>query len=100
MQENSKLRAIKRAIFREPRRGAFFWIALLFGCALLVLNLFFPTGSELLRLTNIGTAAMILLLGASEVLSRNRTMLAGLLRMGGVAAIALLWLVGILRLVA
>ena len=75
-------------IFKEPEGGWRAWIFVLIGCYFLIETIFFMRElSEKLAYLTFGLA--VLSFGAAEFLPRNRTRLAGLLRIGGVALMVL-----------
>jgi hypothetical protein len=101
-RENSSLQAIRRALFREPRRRARDWFVVLGGCVAIIGGLFGPFFGErdLFSLVgSIGLGLWLLLLGAAELLPRNLTTLAGLLRVGSIVIILLTPLLGLMLLI-
>ena len=75
-------------IVKEPESGWRAWVFVLIGCYFLIETVFFRQElSERLAYLIFGVA--VLSFGAAEFLPRNRTRLAGLLRIGGVTLMVL-----------
>ena len=75
-------------IFREPEGGPRAWVFLLIAAYFLVETVFFRDGlSDKLAYLTFGLA--VLGFGLAELVPRDRTGLAGALRMGGVALMVL-----------
>lgn len=86
-------------IFREPEGGRRAWVFVLIGCYFLVETIFFR--EELLgRLVYLAFGVAVLGLGVADLLPRNQTRLAGLLRIGGVALMVLVIAIRAVQLVA
>lgn len=85
-----------RRLFREPRRGIVHVLLVLIGLSNLAYG-FFGAGTlgRSLQFVIIALGAWILLTGAAELLPRNRRLIAGLLRIGGYVALALVVIVAL-----
>jgi hypothetical protein len=76
-------------LFKEPEGGRRAWIFVLIGCYFLIETVFFRRElSDRLAYLIFGVA--VLSFGAAEFLPRDRTRLAGLLRIGGITLMVLI----------
>lgn len=98
-QSNSSfLHTIKESLFREPGHGKRSWLPVLFGSLLIIGGLTSFLGGNLFnRSMFIALGFMGLFLGSAELLPKNWTVLAGMLR---VAAYILLLSMAIALLIA
>lgn len=79
-----------RRLFREPQRGRFNILLVLIGLSNLGYGLFGAGAlGRSLQFIIIALGTWILLTGAAELLPRNQRLIAGLLRIGGYVALAL-----------
>jgi hypothetical protein len=86
-------------IFKEPGGGRRAWVFLLIACYFFVETIFFREGLfDRLAYLTFGTA--VLGFGLAEILPRDRTRLAGALRIGGVALMVLTMVVRAVQLTA
>jgi hypothetical protein len=86
-------------IFKEPEGGPRAWVFLLIACYFLVEAVFFREGlSDKLAYLTFGLA--VLGFGLAELVPRDRTRLAGALRIGGVALMVLILAVRAAQLIA
>lgn len=85
-----------RRLFREPRGGRFNFLLVLIGLSDLAYG-FFGAGTlgRSLQFVIIALGTWILLTGAAELLPRNQTLIAGLLRIGGYVALTLVVIVSL-----
>jgi len=86
-------------IFKEPEGGPRAWVFLLIACYFLVETIFFREGlSDRFAYLTFGLA--VLGFGLAELVPRERTRLAGALRMGGVALMVAILAVRAAQLIA
>jgi hypothetical protein len=90
---------VRDAIFKEPEGGRRAWLLVLIGCYFLIETVFFREGF-LNRLVYLTFGVAVLAFGVADLLPRDRTKLAGLLRIGGVALIVLPLFVRVVQLAA
>ena len=90
---------MRDAIFKEPEGGRRAWLLVLIGCYFLIETVFFREGF-LNRLVYLTFGVAVLAFGVVDLLPRDRTKLAGLLRIGGVALIVLPLFVRVVQLAA
>jgi hypothetical protein len=90
---------VRDAIFKEPEGGRRAWLLVLIGCYFLIETAFFREGF-LDRLVYLTFGVAVLAFGVADLLPRDRTNLAGLLRIGGVALIVLPLFVRVVQLAA
>ena len=90
---------MRNAVFKEPEGGRQAWIFLLIGCYFLVETLFFREGF-FERLVYLVFGVAVLGFGVADLLPRDQTRIAGLLRVAGVAFIVLALFVRVLQLIA
>ena len=90
---------MRDAIFKEPEGGRRAWLLVLIGCYFLIETVFFREGF-LNRLVYLTFGVAVLAFGVADLLPRDRTKLAGLLRIGGVVLIVLPLFVRAVQLVA
>jgi hypothetical protein len=90
---------VRDAIFKEPEGGRRAWLLVLIGCYFLIETVFFREGL-LNRLVYLTFGVAVLAFGVADLLPRDRTKLAGLLRIGGVALIVLPLFVRVVQLAA
>jgi len=83
------LQGVKRELFREPRGGRCPWVWLLIGCIAIVIGLFFysPLEGQFPQAPLVAIGLMFVFQGAVKVLPRDRTTIAGGLRVGQFLAI-------------
>ncbi len=86
-------------IFGEPAGGRRAWVFVLIGCYFFVETIFFREGL-FDRLVYLTFGVAVLAFGVADLLPRDRTRLAGLLRIGGVGLMVLTLAVRVIQLVA
>lgn len=86
-------------LFREPEGGRRAWIFVLIGCYFFVETVFFREGL-FDRLLYLIFGLAVLAFGVADLLPRDQTRLAVLLRVGGLALMVLTLAVRIVQLVA
>ena len=86
---------MREDLFRAPRRGVRYWVALFGGCLEIFFTFLLPIGNWVTRLVFVCVGAMLIFLGVAEVLPRNQTTLAGLLRIAYYLALLLMILAAI-----
>lgn len=92
---------VKEEIFREPHRSWRYWLILFGGCFVILFALSYPLDNWAVRSLFSIMGLMLIFSGAAELLPRNQTTLAGLLRIGHfVALFSMILLIGILSLVS
>lgn len=86
---NPTRRSSKEHIFREPSHGIHHWVVLLAGfLMILIVLLYTPLVEHWLTRLWICTMGLAIILSAgAEVLPKNRTVLAGILRIGYFVAV-------------
>ncbi len=92
------MHAVKRELFREPRHGARYWLILIVGCVELLSILLFPLEQQMLQLVALFIGLMLVSLAGPELLPRNMTTLAGLLRALGFLVTLVALLLGVVAL--
>ena len=90
---------MRDAVFKEPEGGWRAWVFLLIGCYFFIETIFFREGL-FERLVYLIFGVAILAFGAADLLPRDRTRLAGPLRIGGAGLMVLTLAVRIIQLVA
>jgi hypothetical protein len=86
-------------IFKEPEGGRRAWIFVLIGCYFLIETVFFRRElSDRIAYLIFGVA--VLSFGVAEFMPRDRTRLAGLLRIGGITLMVLVVATRVVQLVA
>ena len=80
---------MREKVCREPEGGPRAWVFLLIACYFLIETVFFREGLAD-RLVYLTFGLAVLGFGLVELVPRNRTRLAGALRMGGVALMVLI----------
>ena len=86
-------------LFREPEGGRRAWIFVLIGCYFFVETVFFREGL-FDRLLYLIFGLAVLAFGVADLLPRDQTRLAVLLRVGGLALMVLTLAVRVVQLVA
>ncbi len=85
-------------LFKEPEGGRRAWVFVLIGCYFFVETIFFREGL-FDRLLYLVFGAAVLVFGVADLLPRNQTRLAGLMRIGGLALMVLTLFVRLIQLV-
>ncbi len=89
---------MRDAVFKEPEGGRRAWVFVLIGCYFFVETIFFREGL-FDRLLYLIFGVAVLAFGIADLLPRNQTRLAGLLRIGGLALMVLTLLVRVVQLI-
>ena len=97
--EASKGEIISERMFGEPKGGRRAWVFVLIGCYFFVETIFFREGL-FDRLVYLTFGVAVLAFGVADLLPRDRTKLAGLLRIGAIALIVLILFVRVVQLAA
>jgi len=94
----SRGRTVREQIFKEPGGGRRAWLLLLIGCYFLVETMFFREGLSD-RLVYLAFGIAVLGFGVADLLPRERTGLAGSLRIVGGTLIVLALAIRVVQLV-
>jgi len=95
----SRGEAMREKVFKEPEGGRRAWVFVLIACYFLVETVFFREGLfDKLAYLTFGIA--VLGFGLAELVPRDRTGLAGTLRLGGVALMVMILVVRAVQLIA
>lgn len=97
-EESGKGRRMTQRFFKEPEGGWRAWTLVLIGCYFFVETVFFRRYLAD-RLAYLIFGAAVLSFGVAELMPRERTRLAGLLRIGGITLMVLVLAVRALQLI-
>ncbi|HEV8045136.1 MAG TPA: hypothetical protein VGP38_08150 [Rubrobacter sp.] len=89
---------MREPVFKEPEGSRRAWVFVLIGCYFFVETIFFREGL-FDRLLYLIFGVAVLGFGVADLLPRDQTRLAGLLRIGGLALMVLTLLVRVVQLI-